>query len=58
MEEGTCKTCRHFRQHYVKIGKSYHACTYGHCVYPRCKVRDRETPACKWFREKLESQAT
>ena len=48
----TCQTCKHFRLHYIKAGKSYHPINYGHCVYPRRKKREAETPACSHYRER------
>jgi len=48
-EESTCQTCKHFRQHYIKFGKSYRAISYGHCVYPRLKKRESLTPACEHY---------
>ena len=41
----SCKNCRHFRQHYMKFGKSYREILYGHCVYPRIKKRNTDSPA-------------
>ena len=51
----TCQTCKHFRLHYIKRGKSYHSIHYGHCVYPMLKKREIETPACKHYVEKQQS---
>jgi len=47
-----CQTCKHFRLHYIKFGKSYRALHYGHCVYPHSKKRETETPACKHYTKK------
>ena len=47
-----CATCAHFRQHYVKFGCRYDKAASGHCVYPRCKFRYCDTPACKHYKEK------
>ena len=47
-----CKNCNHFRQHYIKFGKSYRQILYGHCVYPRLKKRDSDTKACEYFIER------
>ena len=46
MEEKICKSCKHFRLHYIKLGRSYRSLRYGHCVYPRCKKREADCPAC------------
>ena len=46
--EYTCQTCKHFRQHYVKLGEDYYwECGSGHCVYPRRKLRYGDTKACQ-----------
>jgi hypothetical protein len=52
METETCKTCKHFRQHYIKFGNSYREILYGHCVYPRLKRRESATPACEHYEER------
>ena len=46
----TCKDCIHYRQHYIKFGRSYRPIAYGHCVYPRLKKREQNTPACCKFK--------
>lgn len=49
-EQPTCKTCKHFRQHYIKYGRgSYQEISYGHCVHPRLKKRESTTKACEHF---------
>ena len=55
-----CKNCKHFRQHYIKRGRSYAKLTYGHCVYPRLKKREGYTIACEHFkiRQNLEQNNT
>lgn len=52
MEEKVCRACRHFRQHYVRFGRSYREAHCGHCVYPRVKSRAPDTKACGAFEEK------
>lgn len=52
MEEKTCKSCKHFRQHYIKFGRGYREILYGHCVYPKLKKREANTIACKHFSER------
>ena len=52
MESKTCKSCLHFRQHYIKFGKSYREITYGHCVYPRLKKRESGALACQHYKER------
>ena len=51
-EVKTCKDCKHFRQHYIKFGRSYREILYGHCVYPRLKKRESVTPACEYFNQR------
>ena len=50
-QKKTCETCKHFRLHYIKRGKSYSPLYYGHCVYPRLKKRETETLACEHYYE-------
>ena len=50
----TCATCKHFYQHYVRHGRGYLKAGSGHCVHPRIKLRQNDTPACKNYREKTE----
>ena len=47
-----CKHCKHFRQHYIKFGKSYREILYGHCVYPRLKKRNTDSPACNHYKSR------
>lgn len=49
-----CATCKHFYQHYVRHGRGYLKTGSGHCVHPRIKLRQNDTPACKNYREKTE----
>lgn len=49
MEQQTCKTCKHFRQHYIKSGRRYDAINCGHCVRPRLKTRGPLHPACERY---------
>lgn len=48
----TCQTCKHFREHYVKVGDHYRLIDDGHCVFPRCKMRRNYTPACPHYAER------
>ena len=53
-----CETCKRFYQHYVKYPSGrYGKCSSGHCAYPRQKLRYAETPACKHYAPKPESQS-
>ena len=52
----TCKTCKHFRQHYVQFGRRYGEVYCGHCVHPRLKSRLPDTPACKHFAEREQAK--
>ena len=59
MEASICKTCVHFRQHYVPFDEiRFTETPYGHCVFPRLKERRNNTPACVHYqkREKEETQ--
>lgn len=48
-KKNTCGSCKHFRQHYIKFGRSYRPLLYGHCTYPRLKNREVQAPACKHY---------
>lgn len=53
MQEPTCKDCRHFRQHYVKLREGrFDPIPCGHCVFPRLKHRTTDTTACFHFQKK------
>lgn len=53
----TCESCKHFRRHYVRRGKNYYIpLAFGHCVEPRCRDKETETPACWRYLEKKEGQ--
>ena len=47
--KNTCVQCLHFRKHYVIVAGIYLEAMCGHCVYPRLKHRDFDTPACSHF---------
>ncbi len=47
-----CKDCKHFRQHYIKFGRSYRDIAYGHCVFPRLKKRETNEKACGQYKER------
>ena len=49
--EKNCGNCKHFRQHYIKFGRSYIEIFYGHCVYPMLKKRNSDTPACANYKQ-------
>ncbi|MCI9402346.1 MAG: hypothetical protein HFF04_01565 [Oscillospiraceae bacterium] len=49
-EQKTCETCRHFKRHYIHwSGKQYRPLHCGHCVHPRLKDREANTPACRHY---------
>ena len=49
-EQKTCETCRHFRMHYVRQNKTWYMPMHeGHCVHPRLKDREANTPACRHY---------
>ncbi len=50
--EPICFNCTHFRLHYIKWGESFAELIYGHCVYPRCKKRMCDTPACEHYNQR------
>ena len=50
--EQRCGICKHFRQHYIKFGKSYREILYGHCVFPRLKKREAAEKACEYYKER------
>ena len=55
MEKKICVNCEHYRIYYVKdprLGDYYWETMNGHCIFPRLKHRDANTPACVHFAEK------
>ena len=50
----TCGSCWHFRTHYVERSGRFWPIRAGHCVYPRCKPRACDTPACPHWQRKME----
>ena len=52
VENKICQDCKHFRQHYIKLGKSYQAIMYGHCVFPRLKKRESDEKACEHYKQR------
>ncbi|GEM_PF-5368043 len=50
----TCEQCMHFLLHYIldSDGRYLPLCS-GHCVYPRCKSRSKDSPICSnlWKKE-------
>lgn len=57
MDEPTCGTCIHFRQHYILFDLDrYNLIPCGHCVHPRLKHRKPDTPACVHYQQKTEEQ--
>jgi len=51
MNEKTCENCKHFRIHYVRISKGYGKTRSGHCVYPKSKLRYKDTKACEYWKQ-------
>ncbi|MCI8497575.1 MAG: hypothetical protein HFE85_04925 [Clostridiales bacterium] len=49
MEKETCKTCKHFVQHYIRRQNRYEELERGHCKHPRLKDRQTNTPACQHY---------
>jgi len=45
-----CLNCEHFHQHYNKVGSAMWAMEYGHCSYPRMKIR-KVTDSCVHFEQ-------
>ena len=54
MNDQTCKSCVHFRQHYVLDEQRGMAVGCGHCVYPRIKHRKPDGTACVHFEMRME----
>lgn len=46
--EEVCANCKHFYQHYVKVGLEFDVCNAGHCSYPRAKDK-KPNDWCKNF---------
>ena len=45
----TCRTCTHYRQHYVLDELGCIAIDCGHCTYPRLKHREPENKGCQHY---------
>ena len=55
MTTPTCKTCTHFRQHFV-LKEDYGVAVYcGHCVFPRLKSVRPDKKACPHYEEQAET---
>lgn len=48
-----CLNCKHFHQHYNKVGSVMLALDCGHCSFPRIKFRN-VTETCTNFEVKIE----
>ena len=48
-ENNTCIDCGHYFRHYIRCGSRFRPIALGHCIYPRVKPRDCDTPACQHF---------
>ena len=46
MEQQTCKTCKHFIQHYAFHNGHIFRVYCGHCTYPKPKRKQPHTKAC------------
>ena len=46
MTEPVCKTCTHYRQHYVLDEQRCTSVNCGNCTYPRLKHREPNATAC------------
>lgn len=51
MDTPTCKTCTHFRQHFVLTDVRGAAVMCGHCVFPRLKHTRPDKEACPHYEE-------
>ncbi len=52
MQNSTCKTCNFFVQHYYKRNNRFFILYCGHCIYPRIKNRNPDTPSCNYYKHK------
>lgn len=53
MKHKICGSCWYFRVHYVERDGRFWPIQEGHCVYPRCKPRTYDTPACSRWQRKM-----
>lgn len=54
----TCKTCKYFKQHYIRWGKGYSKLTYGHCgAFPRIKKQMADAPVCARYQRRPKREA-
>ena len=49
MDNQTCQSCKHFRQHYGLDGTKIFRLHCGHCVYPHLRNRKPYQKACANF---------
>ena len=54
MSELTCRTCVHFKQHYVVDDQRCVMTDWGHCAYPRSRQKRPDTKACAHYEERTE----
>ena len=49
MDQKTCKTCVHYRQHYAFNQRMIFQVYCGHCTYPKIKSKRPDTKACAHY---------
>lgn len=49
MEHPTCRSCVHFRQHYIFDNRQCAAANCGHCTHLRPKHRKPDSDACPHY---------
>lgn len=49
MNNETCKTCNHFRQHYSLKDGVLTRVHYGHCTFPRAKQKRPSSKICEHY---------
>ena len=50
-QKKVCRSCIHYRQHYILDSQRCSRVCCGHCVYPRIKHRSPENRACDYFKQ-------
>ena len=47
--QNTCKTCAHYRQHYILKERKIFRVYCGHCTYPKIKAKRPDSMACAHY---------
>ena len=58
-QEKTCGTCKHFCRHYTRRGRNqFIPIGVGHCINPRLRDKQCDTPACQRYAKGREKEVS